>query len=51
MGMIEESLAAFEAALRLNPNFSLAQGYYGLVLSWVGRSREGVSQRLNSPAG
>jgi hypothetical protein len=48
--MIEESLAAFEAALRLNPNFSLAQGYHGLVLS-LGRSRDGVSQRLNSPAG
>jgi tetratricopeptide (TPR) repeat protein len=42
MGMIDQSLAAFEAALRLNPNFSLAQGYYGLVLSWVGRSREGA---------
>ena len=27
----EDSLAAFETALRLNPNFALAQGYYGLV--------------------
>ena len=28
----EDSLAELEVALRLNPNFSLAQGYYGLVL-------------------
>ena len=27
----DDSLAEFELALRLNPNFSLAQGYYGLV--------------------
>ncbi len=27
-------------ALRLNPNFSLAQGYYGLVLSYCGRWEE-----------
>ncbi len=33
----EDSLAEFELALRLNPNFSLAQGYYGLVLSYCGR--------------
>jgi TolB-like protein len=36
----EDSLAAFEWALRLNPNFSLAQGYYGLVLSYCGRWQE-----------
>jgi tetratricopeptide (TPR) repeat protein len=30
-------LAEFELALRLNPNFSLAQGYYGLALSYCGR--------------
>src|SRR5277367_1904070 len=36
----EDSLAAFESALRLNPNFSLAQGYYGLVLSYCGRWQE-----------
>ena len=29
-------------ALRLNPNFSLALGYYGLVLSGVGRWQEGA---------
>jgi tetratricopeptide (TPR) repeat protein len=28
-------------ALRLNPNFSLAQGYYGLALSYCGRWQEG----------
>ncbi|OAF05104.1 hypothetical protein AYJ54_21870 [Bradyrhizobium centrolobii] len=33
----EDSLAEFETALRLNPNFALAQGYYGLVLSYCGR--------------
>jgi tetratricopeptide (TPR) repeat protein len=33
----DDSLAEFELALRLNPNFSLAQGYYGLTLSYCGR--------------
>jgi tetratricopeptide (TPR) repeat protein len=37
----EDSLAEFELALRLNPNFSLAQGYYGLTLSYCGRWQEG----------
>jgi TolB-like protein len=37
----DDSLAAFEVALRLNPNFSLAQGYYGLALSYCGRWDEG----------
>jgi TolB-like protein/cytochrome c-type biogenesis protein CcmH/NrfG len=37
----EDSLAEFELALRLNPNFSLAQGYYGLALSYCGRWEEG----------
>jgi TolB-like protein len=36
----EDSLAEFELALRLNPNFSLAQGYYGLALSYCGRFEE-----------
>jgi tetratricopeptide (TPR) repeat protein len=35
-----DSLAEFELALRLNPNFSLAQGYYGLALSYCGRWQE-----------
>ena len=38
----EESLAEFEVALRLNPNFSLAQGYYGLALAYCGRAEEAV---------
>jgi TolB-like protein/cytochrome c-type biogenesis protein CcmH/NrfG len=37
----EDALAEFELALRLNPNFSLAQGYYGLALSYCGRWKEG----------
>ena len=36
----DNSLAEFELALRLNPNFSLAQGYYGLALSYCGRWEE-----------
>ena len=36
----DNSLAEFELALRLNPNFSLAQGYYGLALSYSGRWEE-----------
>src|SRR5262249_51229029 len=36
----DDSLAEFEWALRLNPNFSLAQGYYGLTLAYCGRSEE-----------
>ena len=33
----DDSLAEFELTLRLNPNFSLAQGFYGLALSYCGR--------------
>jgi TolB-like protein len=36
----DDSLAEFEWALRLNPNFSLAQGYYGLTLAYCGRWQE-----------
>ncbi len=42
LGRLDDALAAYELTLRLNPNFSLAQGYYGLVLSWTGRGREGT---------
>jgi TolB-like protein len=38
----DDSLAAMETALRLNPSFSLAQGYYGLVLTYCGRWEEGA---------
>jgi TolB-like protein len=37
----DDSLAEFELALRLNPNFSLAQSYYGLTLAYCGRWEEG----------
>jgi tetratricopeptide (TPR) repeat protein len=36
----DDSLAEFELALRLNPNFSLAQGLYGLALAFCGLWRE-----------
>jgi TolB-like protein/Tfp pilus assembly protein PilF len=36
----DDSLAAFETALRLNPSFSLVHGYYGLTLSYCGRWEE-----------
>lgn len=36
----DDSLAEFEAALQLNPNFSLAQGYHGLALAYCGRWEE-----------
>src|SRR5215470_7330155 len=39
----DDALAEFEQALCLNPNFSLAQAYYGLVLAWVGRWEEGTN--------
>ena len=38
----DDSLAEFELALRLNPNFSLAQGFYGLLLSYCGRWEEAI---------
>jgi tetratricopeptide (TPR) repeat protein len=38
----EDSLAEFEWALRLNPNFSMAQAYYGLTLAYCGRWQEAV---------
>jgi TolB-like protein len=39
---MEDSLAEFELALRLNPNFAVAQGYYGLALSYCGRWQDGA---------
>jgi TolB-like protein/DNA-binding winged helix-turn-helix (wHTH) protein/Tfp pilus assembly protein PilF len=38
----EDSLAEFEWALRLNPNFSMAQAYYALALTYFGRWQEAV---------
>jgi TolB-like protein/cytochrome c-type biogenesis protein CcmH/NrfG len=37
----DDSLAEFELALRLNPSFSPAHGYYGVALSYCGRWEEG----------
>ncbi|MCP3447999.1 winged helix-turn-helix domain-containing protein [Bradyrhizobium sp. CCGUVB14] len=34
---LADALSEFEQALALNPNFSLAQGYYALALSYAGR--------------
>jgi tetratricopeptide (TPR) repeat protein len=38
----DDALAELELALRLNPSFSLAQGFYGLVLSHCQRWQEGA---------
>jgi TolB-like protein len=35
-----DALAEFELALELNPSFSMAQGYYGLALSYCGHWEE-----------
>jgi TolB-like protein/cytochrome c-type biogenesis protein CcmH/NrfG len=37
----DDSLAEFELAIRLNPNFSPARGYYGVALTYCGRWEEG----------
>jgi TolB-like protein/Tfp pilus assembly protein PilF len=42
-GRLQDSLAEFELALSLNPNFSLAQASYGLVLTYVGRWQDGAN--------
>lgn len=38
----DDSLAEFEEALRLNPNSSLSQSYYGVTLAYCGRWEEGA---------
>jgi TolB-like protein len=37
----DDSLAEFELALRLNPNFSPARGVYGVALAYCGRWEDG----------
>lgn len=37
---LADALSEFEQALALNPNFSLAQGYYALALSYAGRPND-----------
>jgi len=39
----DDSLAELEWALRLNPNFWMAQAYYGLTLAYCGRWQEAAS--------
>jgi TolB-like protein len=39
----EDSVAEYELALRLNPNFSPARGIYGVALSYRGRWQEGLA--------
>jgi TolB-like protein len=34
---LDDAVAEFELALQLNPNFSVAHGYYALALSYAGR--------------
>jgi TolB-like protein/cytochrome c-type biogenesis protein CcmH/NrfG len=40
MRRFDDSLAEFELALRLNPNFALALAYYGVTLAYCGRWQE-----------
>jgi TolB-like protein/Tfp pilus assembly protein PilF len=42
LGRFEDALAGLEAALSLNPNFPLAQTYYGCILSHIGRWQDGA---------
>jgi tetratricopeptide (TPR) repeat protein len=37
----DDALAEFELALRLNPNFALAQAFYGVTLCYSGRWEDG----------
>jgi len=37
---LADALSEFEQALALNPNFSLAQSYYALALSYAGRAKD-----------
>jgi TolB-like protein/Tfp pilus assembly protein PilF len=37
---LDDALSEFETALRLNPNFCLAQGYYALALSYASRTED-----------
>jgi TolB-like protein/Tfp pilus assembly protein PilF len=42
---LDHALAEFELALQLNPNFSLAQSYYALALSYSGRWQDAYAAR------
>jgi adenylate cyclase len=40
----DEAGAAFERAIEINPNFSVAYGSYGTVLAYVGRAKESIEK-------
>jgi TolB-like protein len=40
---LDDAFAQFELALSLNPNFAVAQGYQGVVLSLCGRYEEAIA--------
>ena len=40
LAAFDDALAEFEMALRLNPNFSLAQSVHGMALAFSGRWRK-----------
>jgi tetratricopeptide (TPR) repeat protein len=44
----DDSLAEFELAVRLNTNFSMGHGYYGLALAYCGRWQEGSEAALRA---
>jgi tetratricopeptide (TPR) repeat protein len=44
----DDSLAALETALRLNPSLSIAHAYYGLAQCYCGRWQEGASAVENA---
>jgi TolB-like protein/Tfp pilus assembly protein PilF len=45
---LPDALSELERALTLNPNFSLAQGYYALALSYAGRSQDSYAAAMKA---
>jgi adenylate cyclase len=43
LGRREDAIAAYQQALEINPNFSLAYGSLGTTLAWAGRSDESIA--------
>lgn len=43
LGRQEEAIAAYQQALEINPNFSLAYGTLGTTLAWAGRFDESIA--------